>query len=277
MSGGLFGEKLSCTVSLRTGEQLEAVSAAASDAGVRRVYLPTEMILSDRPEDKESINRLNRYGISEIFAALPYMLREDPGRAGEEDIRRVLDSDGISGALVRNLEEAAFLKEIGYTGTLEADEQMAPWNRAALRELMTLTDEWTVSPELNLREIREMTEDAEHAAIVVYGRAPMMVSANCVRRTTGRCTGAGEPVSRTEYLRDRKGMRLPVITDCRNCCNVILNAVPRYLGKYLDRIAELGIGRARVDLTTETGEETRGILRGQVGETTAGRFVKGVL
>ena len=71
-------------------------------------------------------------------------------------------------------------------------------------------------------------------------------------------------------------MRIPVITDCRNCCNVIYNAVPLYLGRQADRIDALGIRRIRMDLTMENTEETLALLAGQPGETTAGRFLKGV-
>jgi len=283
MSGGFFDQRFHRTILIRTKEQLQAVLSFDGERRFDRICLEQALLCTADGNLKETIKSIFNNGIT-IFAALSHMLREEEGRSGTEEIRRILDWEMISGALVRNLEEAAFLKEIGYPGIVEADQALAPWNRAALGELLELADEWTISPELNVHEIRELLGEADPigekarsgAELVVYGRTPMMVSAGCVRRTTGRCPGGRESTGYTEVLRDRKGMRIPVITDCRNCCNVIYNAVPLYLGRQADRIDALGIRRIRMDLTTENTEETLALLAGQPGETTAGRFLKGV-
>ena len=58
--------------------------------------------------------------------------------------------------------------------------------------------------------------------LIVYGYLPMMVSAQCVKKTMEGCTGRPEVL----YLRDRKGKAFPVKNQCRFCFNTIYNESP---------------------------------------------------
>ncbi|MCR4762262.1 MAG: hypothetical protein K5696_01895 [Lachnospiraceae bacterium] len=280
-------------VSVETPGQLEAVL----DAGKmpERLYLPLSAFLSGAGRNSEGWNqelpRLSRVEKTELFAALPYVLREEQGKQGLSDITEVLLLEResglpVRGALARNLEELAYLRDAGYPGTLEADYTVPIWNAAALAEASALFDEWTLSPELDWHEMEELLREAalsdgenpqRHAALVVYGRVPMMVSAGCVRKTAGVCRGTEREVRHTEVLRDRKGKLLTVTTDCRACYNVIRNAVPTSLHRYRKEAERLAVGRFRIDLTVESSEEAAAVLAGRYpGETTAGRFKDGV-
>ncbi len=288
-------------VSVERPEQLEMVLREARETGIGRLYLPLAFFLAPWQGCADRVLALSRRG-TEVFAALPFILRQEWDGRSEGDIERVLfgkETQGVpvAGALVRNLEELAFLNERCYAGVIEADQGIPIWNRAALSFLAGQFDEWTLSPELRRREVGELlraagmksrpgsdtpeeTESgapAENAGIVLYGRAAMMVSANCIRKTLGRCSGSGGWESFAEVLTDRMGRELPVTGDCRSCCNVIRNAVPTSLYRYREEIAELPVRRMRVDFTTETAQQVRQVLRGEfVSETTAGRFVHGV-
>lgn len=282
-------------VSVRNAEQLRAVLAAGNCP--ERIYLPYPVFLG---QDRELAAAAGLAGRTQIFADLPYLFRQEPGMPAEEDMENLLGDTVVpmDGLLAHNLEEASFIRDKGYRGILETDFQIPVWNAEAAGVFAGLFEEahweWTVSPEFSLYEIRELLgalrekkkADPAAAGIVIYGRVPMMVSANCVRKTAGRCTGrCGEFAGFSDTLRDRKGKMLPVTGDCRVCYNVILNAVPTSLHRYPDEIRDLDLGRVRIDLTTETAEETAEILRvfagnadtqGPAAETTAGRFKKGV-
>ncbi|MBR5115576.1 MAG: hypothetical protein IK096_00790, partial [Lachnospiraceae bacterium] len=184
MSGNEWTRDFDLSVRVRTGEQLAAVLDVLKDCRIARIYAEYPLLLTREQGIEESIKRIHNNGIA-IYAALSHMLREEMGRNGIDAVRRALEPETVSGALVRNLEEAAYLKETGYPGRVQADQALAPWNRTSLSELLALVDEWTISPELSFREIAELPPD-ETAELVVYGRTPMMVSAGCVRRTTGR-------------------------------------------------------------------------------------------
>ena len=275
------------TASVCTGEQLRAV--LSQEVKPARVYMPLSS-----PDCGSMALDAARAGVP-VFAVLPFVLRREKGIAGPEEMLQALRGAAVpfAGALARNIEELACLRAEGYEGTVEADHTIPLWNGAAYRETSSLFDEWTLSPELSQYEIPELlqtagAEAAERAGIVCYGRVPMMISANCIRRTDGRCPGRGREPGFTDRIRDRKGRILPVQGDCRYCYNVIRNAVPASLYRYAGLIASWGTGRMRIDLTTEDAAETARILRlfteqeerdgsGEFPwETTTGRFRNGV-
>ena len=72
----------------------------------------------------------------------------------------------------------------------------------------------------------------------VYGRAPMMISAGCVRKTSGQCKGSGDAFLQ---IRDRMGETFPVRCVCGRdrdlCHNVIFNSVPLSLHAAWDDMA----------------------------------------
>jgi putative protease len=96
----------------------------------------------------------------------------------------------------------------------------------------------------------------------VYGAAPMMISAGCVKKTLDKCSGRLNEFNREKMtLVDRMGNNLPVTTNCRNCYNVIWNAHPTSLHKKLESIRNSGkFDHLRVDLTTENKKESIEIL-----------------
>lgn len=91
---------------------------------------------------------------------------------------------------------------------------------------------------------------------VIYGRIPMMVTANCVQKTTDRCQPQENP--KALDLIDRYHKRFPVQRNCTHCFNVIYNSVPLSLHKELCKWSGLVTGR--LDFTTENETETLEVL-----------------
>ena len=116
---------------------------------------------------------------------------------------------------------------------------------------------YTVSPELNQGELRHMPN--ARAEMTIYGRTPMMVTAQCLLKNADACEKekpCGEPL----YLRDKKSKRLFVQRNCLDCCNVIYNSVPLYLLHQSDAIRSLRFGSLRISFVTETRSQARKIL-----------------
>lgn len=89
---------------------------------------------------------------------------------------------------------------------------------------------------------------------LVYGRIPMMVTANCIARTAGKCLHG--QVSRAEgALTDRYKARFPVEIRCDVCMNVIYNSVPLSLHKEQENYES-----KRLSFTVESGREMGQIL-----------------
>ncbi|MGM9937149.1 MAG: DUF3656 domain-containing protein, partial [Candidatus Ornithomonoglobus sp.] len=81
----------------------------------------------------------------------------------------------------------------------------------------------TLSPELNLHEIAELTGHLEgiEAEIIGYGHLPLMIMRNCPVKSLGRCQHDKQLYS----LRDRKNMEFKVM--CGDGCRaILLNSKP---------------------------------------------------
>ncbi len=276
-NGGL--SRIILSVSVTTKEQLNVLGKLADIPD--RVYVPLALFLDDSCADV--IAEIS--GKSCIFASLPYIMREDAYLAKADIDRVIFGGRGVTvpeGVLARNLEELGYLRSRGYEKTVVSDLTIPVWNKAAINGLEGLAQSYTISPELNISEIKELCENWNEGgkvtgSVVLYGRVPMMISANCVRKTGGKCTGPGRPESHVTVLTDRKRNRLPVISDCRYCYNILLNAYPTDIMAHRDKLIKAGIREFRTALTCENSEEASAVFAGKpAGTGTSGRFIKGV-
>ena len=124
--------------------------------------------------------------------------------------------------------------------------------------------------------------------LVIYGRAPFMVSSQCVNKNISGCDHKGKKLE----LVDRYGKHLPVKNYCGVCCNMIYNAVPTLLfsDRVWSEVEKIHPQTLRMDFTVEDENETRSVLalyeqqvlgRGTAepvfcGESTRGHFGRGV-
>src|SRR5699024_1876318 len=112
----------------------------------------------------------------------------------------------------------------------------------------------TLPLELNAREIRE--KNNRNSEMILYGYYPMMVSAQCLKKTCGSCDHRSGKV----WLKDRYGQRFLTKCSCDFCYNVIYNSIPTGLVKEAGEILEMGIPAFRLNFTEEGYEETREML-----------------
>ena len=98
-------------------------------------------------------------------------------------------------------------------------------------------------------------QQIHHFEQVVYGRIPMMISANCVRKTASSCSKANTPV----YILDRYKNEFPVSTECTHCYNIIWNSVPLSLHNTMLNIAE-SVEGLRMQFSIESADETQKIM-----------------
>ena len=187
--------------------------------------------------------------------ALPHVMRESEGKelieaAGE------LATRGLTAFVVRNLESLACLIANGFGYLVKPDAGLYTMNREAqlfLRDLGITCD--TVPYELNRREI--LARDNAGSRILVYGRIPLMVTAQCLRKNSSGCTKQPGYVT----LTDRKGVHFPVKCDCSFCTNIILNSEYLSLLGEAETLRRAGLTEAVLSFTDESGEETGRILK----------------
>lgn len=203
---------------------------------------------------------------TELLAALPYIMRE-ADVSYMEKIWLLAEKGEIDGFLVRSIDELGFLLKKEQKRVrrvkLRTDAGLYIWNLSTAKCLSMLADGFCIPYELNAHEQRKLiehstSEDGHFLSWekIVYGRIPMMITANCVLKTTDRCIQDGQGYL---WMRDRYQTDFPVLRNCVHCFNIIYNSVPLALFGEQNRVS--GIDVLRLDFTIETGQEVVQILR----------------
>ena len=226
----------------------------------RRIYIESDLYLKEHPQVSECMaNHRN----PEYYIALPYILREGDSAYMEQLAQSVsAGSDCIVGFLIRNFEEAACVRKLKGCYKMIPDAGLYCFNAESVRFWARYGKEYTLPYELNSKEAGELVRRAGYsgmlASMIVYGRIPMMITANCVRKTTGIC----EKKSGILTLKDRYGVTFPVEINCIHCYNIIYNSVPYSLHLQQNVVKRIGAGVKRYDFTAESADECRRILLG---------------
>lgn len=258
------------TASVMNGDQLRAVLGEERIGGV---YLDTSMfVYPSSPEPEDLIFRVHEAG-KKAYLAMPYVWRLDVQTVfshclPEEKIRQ------FDGLLLRSIDQFGSLGDYRLPAGMEviADAGVYTWNREAAAEVFRLgaTSE-TIPYECTAKELSG--RDLRSSELVVYGRIPLMVTAQCLRKNSASCTHTPSFMT----LTDRKKIRFPVRTECAFCGNIIFNSVPLELVTAKEEQKLLNPGSVRYFFTTESGEETAEILSGHLPEkVTRGHIRKGV-
>lgn len=254
-------------VSVLFSKEEQLLSCLSELPKVTRIYLETDLYLNgsfQKRFQKEVIANPQMEQI-QFFLALPFILRQkDAGIF--KTLTQIIGDREITGCLVRNLEELGFLNQIGYKGRIALDAGMYLFNQKALDFYKPYCDTLCLPYELNKKEKRMLSEENEHLEQLIYGRQPMMITANCIAKTCGRC-----PAKQKEFiLTDRYKHAFPVTCLCRHCYNIIWNYVPLSLHNSLENL-----GRKeellRLQFTTENGGDTKRILSFYLGTLQDGK------
>ncbi|MDE7113344.1 MAG: DUF3656 domain-containing protein, partial [Acetatifactor sp.] len=301
-AGGMFH------VLLRTESQLDALMELLPDCEkIDRVYLESDLVCQAQSNTQlqRKLGGLPAYHCRPIIALPPIIRSGD--EAFLQDLWEIYDqnSELFAGFLVRSMDGLGFLDAMygNMPGTMTdvrsdatgqgaaspaiyGDAGLYIWNRKSLDSLMRaggesdlLTvglDGFCLPYELRAADQHRLLERKRiPCEKVVYGRIPLMVTANCVFNTIDGCSGDRQP--EICFLTDRLGKRFPVLKNCRHCMNIIYNSLP------LSLHSELSKWRSavdfRLDFTIEDGQETAEILRyftnGAHGERPYGEYTAG--
>ena len=254
--------------------QLKAV--LRSDVSL--IYAEAELLLK---RGAEVISLIKKAG-KRAGAAMPRMDRADSYSSKFRGMIRSLMEYGCEVFLARCFESAAFLVNEGLEQHLRADAGIYSWNSESIRFLREHGICFITAPyELNRKELFGRYNYTSE--MVVYGKLPLMVSANCLTETMGGCTRANE----NHTLTDRTGRRFNVRCHCDFCYNVISNYVPLNLLPEAQTLQRMGFEAWRVDFTDESAEECGSVLDAAVraingetvssfGDATKGHFLRGV-
>lgn len=232
----------------------------------RRIYIESDLYLSCYEKTAACMSAQTGRTRPEFYLALPYVLRGKDADYMERLTGRLTD---IGGFLIRNYEEAAFVRGLGEDFEMVPDAGLYCFHSESVRFWAHYGKEYTLPWELNREEAENLVRRARQigmrSAMIVYGRAPMMVTANCIRKTAGQCAGrkSGRSAQKTLFtLKDRYGTVFPVEINCMHCYNIIYNSVPFSLHHQENMVQRIRADVRRYDFTVETKEECRQILGG---------------
>lgn len=233
-------------------EQREQLETALKCSSVVRIYVDCNILRNawKNPELQDMVKRTKDAG-KEFYFAMPYIFRKET-KSQYENFFADMQFDGV---LIRNYESFAFVKEKAPDLQVVMDCNMYEFNREAKRFWKEQNVQGLTAPlELNYRELQELgIQDCE---LIVYGYLQMMVSAQCVRKTTGACTKTPGYLQMT----DRKNKEFTVKNCCDYCYNVIYNAEALSLLEQQEEIQTLCPKALRLHFTIESEEETKKVL-----------------
>ena len=184
-----------------------------------------------------------------VFAAFSYIRRKGDDIAPVCDL---YDAGLVKGFLIRNLEDLAVINVKYPNAAVITDYSLYTFNSKASDFLDEYSADHTYPLELSNPECSELNKVTDTVSEkVVYGRAPLMVTANCIRKTLKSCSHKAG----FETIIDRKGVAFPVKCDCLHCMNIIYNSVPLLITDVPKDVT------CRIELTDESESACRGILK----------------
>ena len=225
------------------------------------IYLASEEF--DANGWKTLADRCHDAGIS-CYLMLPRIFRTHAERYFLKNLEP-LKNAGFDAFGVAAMEEPGFMQKYVPGAKLFFDHGMYTFNSVASGMMEEYgADRKTIPVELNGREI---TERGGNDEMIIYGYLPMMVSANCIKKTTEGCTGKPELL----FLKDRKGKEMPVRNQCRFCYNTIYNESPMSLLGLSEEVERFEPSVLRLNFTIEDRIETEKILTAFHAEYMEGR------
>lgn len=245
-----YSGKMKLTAEISAAEQAKPLLGQ----GFARIYIPyaiwkKHLWLQELPE---------------VWVKLPPVEWEDSFLQNLADKRLEI-------AAIGQLNVKCAAKHIGMPCNAFNSASMAEWNRLGAESVC-------LSPELDIAEIRSISKELP-TECYIYGHLPVMTTKHCpIKAAKKDCCCDGKPY----FLRDRKGMDLPVLPEPGRCISTIYNANPLYMADRMHELTGLGLAYGRLLFTVETPEEITKILQEyrtaakRDGGYTRGHFYRGV-
>ena len=290
------------TIFVLTKEQLKSATSFAKDGD--RICFPASFLYTEdsSEEVKELIGSTldsEKTGSVDFYMVLPEVFREGNIPNLDKAFAKAEEFSFVKGYYVSGPDGLNYLKQKNTGKEIYGDSAFYMANNETLKVFETELSGYTLSTEISSYEINDllkhravMQESAKvgegfEPQLMIYGRIPLMQTANCVLNTSGKCRKSAG----FTYVSDRKRATFPIYTHCdeKICYNTICNSVPLSLHKYYETIVSAGIKRLQIRFTDESSKDTERIYRifdacrnGNTNPSvfydyTNGHFKKGVL
>lgn len=265
-------EQLICSL-----EDREVLSEVIKDKNVTDIYM--DMMNYDASFDRSLMQRdfsLIQESGKDGYVMLPYIFREHTRMNYDRQIE-AFHSLPFKGFIIRNYEELIWVREHFPHKAWICDHNLYCYNDISSNAFLDMGAQAVTMPfELNRGEIQK--RDNSYTQMMIYGRYPLMISAQCLRKNTKGCTHTPGKLK----LVDRYKKVFPVRNLCGTCENIIYNSLPTSLLDQKSELTKMGLHAFRLHFTFETKEQVHNLLdnycleRNPDIETTKGHFKRGV-
>lgn len=222
-----------------------------------------------------------------FYLVLPHIFRKETYDNFLKKKDYIIESsDYIKGFLIKNFEEYDYLvNDLNVNPSkIILDYNVYTMNKESKKFYGSRgISHYTAPVELNYNELKEL--GCGDSDIIVYGHLPLMVSAQCLLKTTKGCTKNSE----FTHLIDRYNKKFYVKNYCKYCYNVIYNSQPISLLDNSNEVSGLKPENIRLNFTIEEKNDTSKIIRGfvdvyknhkknlvELKEFTRGHFKRGI-
>lgn len=230
-------------------ETMEQLNTVVKYSVFNKIYISYKLLYDNSLEIEDIINSNSS---ANFYIALPYIVRENTILKLTNFISKYNNSN-ISGFLCRDLSEAIILKDSNKEIIIDANLYAFNKNAFELIFKSLNVSRITISYESSKWSLKTNNFMVEH---IVYGYTPLMISANCIDKTTNSCNHNNNSID----LIDRKNKSFKIQKDCDFCYNIIRNSVPTCLFNYLDELSQSNINNIRFDFSIETSIDIKEVL-----------------
>lgn len=221
---------------------------------IHGIYIPLAEICANRQRTAEVMK------YKRVAAVLPRIINDTELPAVAEMLDNVKEL-GIGEAVVGNIGHIGLALDMGFK--VRGDFGLNVFNTGAvevLREMGLISV--TLSFELSFAQIRDISKQTDCEAII-FGRLPLMVTENCIiKNKYGKCV-----CENNISITDRRSVSFPVVREF-NHRNIIYNSQKLFLADKRKDWEGIGLGRARILLTTESSIEAESVVDSYLGNGT---------
>lgn len=189
------------------------------------LYLPLHYFLQDKyTEALQDICAKQN-----VYIYMPIIMNEGYIKVVKNTIKDRIKDLKISGAVISNLGEMELFKEIIEKNKLEviANYSMNVFNGETIKSLKELgISRVTISPELNLRDIENISNKELDLEQIVYGRQALMTTKYCFVGDSNKCyKDCNRNCEKNSYkLKDRMNFVFPVVSNRIENTTTVLNS-----------------------------------------------------
>ena len=258
------------SITISQKEQLYVIEKG--DYSFSRLYLDYQLLLN---LDKEKIEQLSKKWI--LGVVYPRIIRKNAYDVLDKIYEK---SQQIKVVVIKNLEALQFLKGKNYKGEIISDYTLYIFNSGCIKWAQKEVQGFCYPVELNKGELFKLSNDDNlWKEQLVYSYLPLMVTANCLKKTTDRCGQKNV----CDKIYDRYNKVFISKSNCMLCYSEIYNCVPLSLHKYMKDMC-FPVNSYRIDFTIEDSKMTKAVLDSylksdrdiDLGEYTTGHFKRGV-